>query len=128
MTHTNELRLPAIEVRQGPEHLLYTFAIDGKLIPSFSTISRIHRNGEKRIEGYQRPEVLSHIAEIKNYLDSNAPMIPNAVVIAFDSRVRFECSGEGKDPKAYTRIGAIVIPIDDDVAAENKPGFIVDGQ
>jgi hypothetical protein len=70
MKQANELRVPAIEVRQGPEHLLYTFAIDGKLIPSFSTISRIHRNGDKHIEGYQRPEVLSHIAEIRNYLDS----------------------------------------------------------
>src|SRR5688500_8610221 len=97
MTLSNELRLPAIEVRQGPQHLLYTFAIDGKLIPSFSTISRIHRNSNKQIEGYQRPEVLSHIAEIRNYLDSEAPMIPNAIVIAFDSRVRFEAteSAEG---------------------------------
>src|SRR5215204_6549145 len=93
MTQATELRLPAIEVRQGPDHLLYTFAIDGKLIPSFSTISRIHRNGDKQIEGYQRPEVLSHIAEIRNYLESEAPMIPNAIVVAFDSRVTFRPLG-----------------------------------
>jgi len=128
MSPKNELRLPAIEVRQGPEHLLYTFAVDGKVIPSFSTVSRIHRNGDKQIEGYQRPEVLSHIAEIRNYLDSDAPMIPNAIVIAFDSRVRFECTVDPTNPTPYTRIGVIVIPVDDDVAPEEKPGFIVDGQ
>ena len=125
---SKEMRLPAIEVRQGPQHLLYTFAIDGKLIPSFSTISRIHRNGNKQIEGYQRPEVLSHIAEIRNYLDSDAPMIPNAIVIAFDSRVRFESFENTEVTTPYVRTGTLVIPVDDDIEPEEKPGFIVDGQ
>lgn len=128
MTQSSELQLPAIEVRQGPGHLLYTFAVDGKLIPSFSTISRIHRNGDKQIEGYQRPEVLSHIAEIRNYLESETPMIPNAVVIAFDPRVRFEPAPVVKDETTYTRTGILVIPIDAEVEEEDKPGFIVDGQ
>src|SRR5829696_2618220 len=128
MTNTKELRLPAIEVQQGGEHLMYTFAVDGKLIPSFSTISRIHRNGDNRIEGYQRPEVLSHIAEIRNYLESAAPMIPNAIVIAFDPRVRFEPNETAERNTNYTRTGVLVIPMDEEVATENKPGFIVDGQ
>jgi DGQHR domain-containing protein len=128
MITSNELRLPAIEVRQHPEHLLYTFAVDGKLIPSFSTVSRIRRNESKQIDGYQRPEVLSHIAEIRNYLESEAPMIPNAVVIAFDSRVRFEPQSGSTVETGYTRTGTLVIPIDAEVAVEDKPGFIVDGQ
>src|SRR5215210_8582888 len=122
MTLMSELRVPAIEVRQGSEHLLYTFAVDGKLIPSFSTISRIHRNGNKQIEGYQRPEVLSHIAEIRNYLESEAPMIPNAVVIAFDRRVRFAPITGGAVANDYTRVGHLIIPTDPEVALENKPG------
>lgn len=125
---SNEMRLPAIEVRQGPERLLYTFAIDGKLIPSFATISRIHRNGDKQIEGYQRPEVLSHIAEIRNYLESDAPMIPNAIVVAFDSRVRFEFSENSEGSASHVRTGTLVIPVDDELEPEDKPGFIVDGQ
>ena len=36
-----ELQLPALEIRQGPGQVLYSFAIDGKLLPSFTTISRI---------------------------------------------------------------------------------------
>src|SRR3954447_11511543 len=86
----NELRLPAIEVRQGPNRTLYTFAVDGKQLPSFATVSRVHRDDNAEIQGYQRPEVLSHIASIRRYLESNDPMIPNALVIAFDKRVRFE--------------------------------------
>src|SRR6267143_45221 len=90
MAEETTLRLPAIEIKQNAERVLYTFAVDGKLINSFATISRIHRTDNKKISGYQRPEVLSHIAEIRNYIESESPMIPNAVVIAFDERVRFE--------------------------------------
>src|SRR5947208_9865388 len=85
----SELRIPALEVSQTPGRTLYSFAIDGKLIPGFATVSRIRRNGTA-LEGYQRPEVLSHIAEIRAYLEGQSPMIPNALVIAFDSRVRFD--------------------------------------
>src|SRR5215210_7259501 len=89
MSH-QELQLPAIEVKQGHGKTLYTFAVDGKLIHSFAAISRIRRDGDNSIAGYQRPEVLSHINEIRNYIETDAPMIPNAIVVAFDPRVRFE--------------------------------------
>lgn len=128
MPNTNEIRLPALEVRQGPERVLYSFAVDGKLLPQFTTISRIHRDSEREIQGYQRPEVLSHIAEIRNYLESERPMIPNSIVVAFDTRVRFEASDVQPFGPGYSRVGAIVIPVDPALADEEKPGWIVDGQ
>ncbi len=82
MPRIEELRVPAIRVMQSKGRYLYTFAIDGKLIPSFTTISRIHRNDGGDLEGYQRPEVLSHIADIRTYLESANPMIPNALLVA----------------------------------------------
>jgi DGQHR domain-containing protein len=121
-----ELRVPAIQVQQTPETILYTFAVDGKLIAHFATVSRIRRNDGMTLQGYQRPEVVSHIAEIRNYLESETPMMPNAVVIAFDSRVRFEAD-HSAPPNGYTHLGTLVIPIDSTADAE-KPGFIVDGQ
>jgi DGQHR domain-containing protein len=120
------VRVPAIEVRQGPGRTLYTFAIDGKLVGRFATVSRIRRTDEGALSGYQRPEVLSHIQEIRSYIESAEPMVPNAVVIAFDSRVVFE---PGVGPKGeYSRVGELVIPIEEDTAPELLPGFIVDGQ
>lgn len=121
------LRLPALEVCQGPGRLLYTFAVDGKVLPSFTTVSRIRREGDGDIEGYQRPEVISHIASIRRYLESEAPMIPNALVVAFDQRVRFEAADEVTDV-TYARPGTLVIPITEDEATDDKPGWIVDGQ
>lgn len=126
MPHRKRLRLPAIEVFQSSGRKLYTFAVDGKLIPRFATVSRIRRK-QAALEGYQRPEVLSHIHEIRNYLESQSPMIPNAVVIAFDPSVHFEPTGDAGDC-TYARPGTISIPIDVGLEDEAKPGFIVDGQ
>jgi len=123
----SELRIPAIEVQQSPGRILYSFAIDGKLIPSFAAISRVHRR-EAVLEGYQRPEVLAHIAEIRDYLESESPMIPNAVVIAFDKRVRFEAGPVATVGPSYARTGDLVIPFDSEADDTAKPGFVVDGQ
>jgi DGQHR domain-containing protein len=125
--YQDELRLPALEVRQGDGRVLYSFAVDGKKLPSFASVSRIRRDGDAQVEGYQRPEVLSHIASIRRYLESEAPMIPNALVVAFDKRVQFE-SLPGAQATSYARPGTLIIPIGGDLRDEDKPGWIVDGQ
>jgi DGQHR domain-containing protein len=125
--HQPELRLPALEVCQGDGRVLYSFAVDGKELPSFAAVSRIHRDGDAEVEGYQRPEVLSHIASIRRYLESEAPMIPNALVVAFDKRVQFEPL-PGAPSVSYARPGTLVIPASSGLPDEDKPGWIVDGQ
>lgn len=120
-----ELRLAALQVRQGPNRILYSFAVDGKELPRFATVSRIRRDSESGIQGYQRPEVLSHITSIRKYLESEDPMIPNAIVIAFDKRVVFEPRGPAD---GHACPGTLIIPIDDDCADADKPGWVVDGQ
>ncbi|HEX4607652.1 MAG TPA: DGQHR domain-containing protein DpdB [Urbifossiella sp.] len=122
------LRLPALRMRQGRDRVLYAFAVDGKQVEEFATVSRIGRDGNRRIIGYQRPEVLSHIAEIRAYLESDNPMLPNAVVIAFDPTVRFvplDTSKTRADAPAAS--GELVIPLPANSDAR-KPGWIVDGQ
>lgn len=118
-----EIRVPALAVRQG-ERMLYSFAVDGKKLPLFATVSRIHRDEEQQLGGYQRPEALAHIAAIQRYLESADPVLPNALVIAFDERVKFKSSGEDGDAS----FGEIAIPVDESQADEEKPGWIVDGQ
>lgn len=127
MPRRYEMRVPAIEVRQSDNRVLYTFAVDGKSLPLFSTVSRVKRDSSSNVSGYQRPEMLSHIASIKSYIESPNPMIPNALVIAFDSRVGFEPARRGRPPKV-SRPGELVIPIDTSLSDEDKPGWIVDGQ
>ncbi|MEI7909624.1 MAG: DGQHR domain-containing protein DpdB [Verrucomicrobiota bacterium] len=117
------LRVPCIAISQGRNHRLYTFAIDGKELHSFAQISRIGRGDDFELIGYQRPEVQSHIAEIRSYLESDNPMLPNAIVIAFDESVQFHKSGPAT---VNAQPGELEIPIPPDLHA--KPGWIVDGQ
>ncbi len=127
MTSRYDLRVPALEVRQGSSRTLYSFAIDGKQLPWFTTVSRVHRDDTAQIQGYQRPEVLAHIAAIRRYIESDHPMIPNAIVVAFDKRVIFEpdCT---HSPIGFSRAGTLVIPVDHSWPSEDRPGWIVDGQ
>jgi DGQHR domain-containing protein len=55
-------------------------------------------------------------------------MIPNALVIAFDSRVLFIPDVPNDSYPSFTRPGTLVIPVASDESTEDKPGFIVDGQ
>src|SRR5215467_9545272 len=121
------LRFPALEIRQGSSRVLYSFAVDGKDVSSFATVSRIRRENQGEVCGYQRFEVLSHIAEIRKYLECSDPMIPNAIVVAFDERVRFEPSEESSS-NAFSRAGVLVVSVNEGVPDHEKPGWIVDGQ
>jgi DGQHR domain-containing protein len=124
----NELRLPALRVRQGRGRELYSFAIDGKLVPQIATVSRIRRDEQTQLHGYQRPEVLAHVAAIRRYIETDdSPLLPNAIVIAFDERVRFEAGTTEPGSPDYVQSGTLVIPITDG-PEHDRPGFIVDGQ
>jgi DGQHR domain-containing protein len=123
-----ELRFPAIELRQPSKRAIYAFAVDGKTLPMFTTVSRLHRDDEEALGGYQRPEVLSHIAEIRDYIDSRNAMIPNAIVIAFDKRVTFRPSEIQPLGPANIRVGTLIVPSNPDGPHGLNPGWIVDGQ
>lgn len=127
MTKEKSLRLPAIAVIQSNGRTLFQFAVDGKLLDRFATVSRIHRDGDQQVQGYQRPESLQHIASIRRYIESEAPMIPNGIVIAFDQRVMF-VPHKTKSTVDYAVMGEIVIPLDASTESDELPGWIVDGQ
>jgi DGQHR domain-containing protein len=55
-------------------------------------------------------------------------MIPNAVVVAFDDRVKFKPDPARPDELGYLRRGVLVIPADPETPDEEKAGFVVDGQ
>ena len=126
MKKQKHLELPALEIVQGKNRTFYSFAVDGKLLPQFATVSRIRRDGDDLVAGYQRPEVSSHITEIRNYIESKDPLLPNAIVLAFDQTVKF-LPNKGSH-SVYSRWGTLVIPVPDAGDAVVKPGLIVDGQ
>jgi DGQHR domain-containing protein len=124
---TEELSLPALAIRQTPGRVLYSFAVDGKQLPKFAAVSRIKRDEAHEIAGYQRPESIAHIRTIRQYLETAEAMLPNALVVAFDSRVRFEPS-DPQEKDVDVRAGRLIVPVGTDLTEDQKPGWIVDGQ
>lgn len=118
------MTVPAIQITQGRGKQVFAFPIDGKVLSEFATVTRIARDSRQRISGYQRPEVLSHIAQIRKYLESEDPMLPNAIVVAFDRSVRFTPTKGSASSGART--GSLSIPMPGE--QDQKPGLIVDGQ
>jgi DGQHR domain-containing protein len=119
---SNVLRLPALEVRQGGRPL-YAFAVNGKLLHRFAAVSRVGRTEAGTLRGYQRPEVLSHIVQIRAYLESEAALLPNAIVLAFDREIPFKAAGRVGE---FARTGELTIPLAEDDG--EKVAWIVDGQ
>ncbi|GAA3283993.1 hypothetical protein GCM10020218_041450 [Dactylosporangium vinaceum] len=102
--------------------------MDGKLVPQIATVSRVRRDVETQLHGYQRPEALAHVAAIRRYIETDtSPLLPNSIVIAFDERVRFEPGPGDAGSPTYVRSGTLVIPVVDG-PERDRPGFIVDGQ
>jgi DGQHR domain-containing protein len=119
------LVVPAIEIVQGRGRKVFAFPVDGKLLPTFASVTRIARTESDGVTGYQRPEVISHISQIRKYLESANPMLPNAIVVAFDRSVYFKPVSATVSAQ-HGRLGALHIPLT--AEGEAMPGLIVDGQ
>lgn len=122
------IQLPAVMIRQGQRRPVYCFAIDGKQLHKIATVSRVQREADGTILGYQRPEVMAHIEEIRRYIESESPLIPNAIVIAFDNSVKFRASGGDGKANSHGVHGWLDVPYLADRPDSELPGWIVDGQ
>jgi len=126
MSTVKTLEIPALAIRQGQNRNLFAFAIDGKLLHEIAQVSRLSRDENHDVLGYQRPEVVSHISEIRCYLESDDAILPNAIVVAFNSQVEFRSIGVSTPENPNEAIhGFLSIPV---AANGPKPGWIVDGQ
>lgn len=123
---TSTLRLPALQLVQGNRRVIQ-FAVDGPQLHTFAAVSRVHRDTDHQLQGYQRPEQLAHIRGIRRYLERSGSMLPNAIVVAFDHTVRFE-PHLTTSPVDYAVPGELVIPITPGQPEHQRPAWIVDGQ
>jgi len=85
-------------------------------------IPHIGRDPEHELVGYQRPEVASHIAEIRKYLETDECVLPNTIVLAFRDCVQF--IPDGVDGPAGEP-GELRVNLPEN---GERAGFVVDGQ
>ena len=124
------LCVEALRLEQSPGRYIYSFGIDGKEVPKFASVSRARRADEDiSLIGYQRPEVQKHIAQIREYIDSQGAMVPNAIVLAFAEGATFTPyvrRSRSARSLGGAEAGTLEIPVAR--AGEEKIGFVVDGQ
>src|SRR6202012_5755232 len=89
--------------------------------------SRIARDENDTLKGFQRKEIQNHVKSIAEYLDQGNVLFPNAIILALSPEVEFKQS-RGPTPEGIAevaQIGTLSIPIRDE---GNRVAWIVDGQ
>lgn len=118
------LDCPALRIRQQPDHPLYVFALTGEQLWSIASISQMNRTESGAVIGYQRAAIKRHVRGIVEYLDSGSALLPNSLIVALDSSVRFKKIAGHGNRASSSGILRIPLPLNGDA----KPGWIVDGQ
>jgi DGQHR domain-containing protein len=116
----------ALRTKQGP-FLVYSFFIPGVDITRIAEISRVERDEDDVLRGFQRREIRQHVRSIVQYLNQGKVLFPNAMTLAFSSEVKFTQS-RGPKPDGLVNVaeaGTLTIPIRDE---GDRVGWIVDGQ
>lgn len=121
----DKLKVRALVVAQDDKTPLYSFFLKGKDILKIADISRISKSKSGDLIGYQRGEVLQHINEIVDYLDSESVLFPNAIILAMSSEVSFKQSRGPNIGDGTSRAGLLEIPIKKEGP---RAAWIVDGQ
>ncbi|MCO6440219.1 MAG: DGQHR domain-containing protein [Nitrococcus mobilis] len=111
----NILRYTALVPNQGDSVQVCCFCATAGEILRFAKIDRVGRDEKGHLSGFQRPQVASHIKEIREYLSRREALLPNSVVVAFTRGAKLIKQGA---------IDVATLTVDLDDAA----GFVVDGQ
>jgi len=117
----------ALRTKQGDGVDVYSFFIKGSDITRVAEISRVSRDDEDALKGFQRKEIQNHVKGIVEYLDRGNVLFPNAIILALSPQVEFKQS-RGPTPEGIAeiaQIGTLSIPIRQE---GRRVAWIVDGQ
>ncbi|MBP0496264.1 DGQHR domain-containing protein [Roseomonas sp. SG15] len=106
---------------------MYGFFIAGADLLQIAEISRVHRDGEGSLQGFQRKEIRHHVQSIVEFLDGGPVLFPNAIILALSPHAWFLESRGGKPggDTGASVAGTLRIPLPSD---GTKAAWIVDGQ
>jgi DGQHR domain-containing protein len=117
----------ALHATQGADVDVYAFFMRGADIVRIADISRLGRDEQERLHGFQRPEIRSHVKGIVDYLNQGSVLFPNAIIVAMSPEVHFAAS-RGTRPtgdEGTAQTGTLKIPL---YQEGKRVAWIVDGQ
>jgi DGQHR domain-containing protein len=122
----NSIKVRALQTTQGKVPI-YSLFMPGAELHKIADIARVERNGEGKLEGFQRREIRDHVNEIAAYLDKQNVLFPNAIILALSPDVKFKQSrGPALDATFNDVVaGQLEIPVRPE---GERVAWIVDGQ
>jgi len=123
----SEIVLRALHTTQGEGMDVYSFFMKGSDIVKIADLSRIGRDDDETLKGFQRPEIRSHVKGIADYISKGDVLFPNAIILAMSPKVRFVASRGTKatGDEGLSQSGTLTIPI---YREGQRVAWIVDGQ
>jgi DGQHR domain-containing protein len=124
---STEIVLRALHTTQGEGLDVFAFFIKGSDIVKIADLSRIERDDDETLKGFQRPEIRSHVKGIADYISKGNVLFPNAIILAMSPQVRFVASRGTKSSgdEGLSQSGTLTIPI---YKEGQRVAWIVDGQ
>ena len=111
----SRFKYQGVIARQSAAHKAITIAARASEVFAFAAISRAGRDEAGALRGFQRPQIASHIREIRDYLKTSDAVLPNSIVVGFVGGIEVrELSGN-------------LVEVEIDVQGP-APGYIIDGQ
>ncbi len=131
MTRPRKTTEPLLAVRAvrtiQADKPIYAFFVAGADLLKIAEISRVHRDAEGSLQGFQRKGIKNHVQAITDFLDQGPVLFPNSIILAISPRARFTAA-RGERPEGDLRVseaGTLRIPLPLD---GSKAAWIVDGQ
>ena len=121
------LTIRALKTSQGDGADVYSFFAPGRDIVRIADISRLERDEDEDLRGFQRKDIKNHIKNIVEYLNQGNVLFPNAIILAFTREIQFKQS-RGPNPRNLTDVasmGTLSIPIREE---GDRAAWVVDGQ
>jgi len=116
----------ALKVTQPSGKAIFLLSLRGDELLQIAGISRVSRDHDGEIIGYQRAEVRKHVKEIAEYLSSPDMILAHPLILSFGSQVKFVSSRGQKTTDGLSIAGTLRIPLSR--GNDAKPAWIVDGQ
>jgi len=105
----------------------FSFFLPGSKLIDIANISRIEKDEDDNLKGFQRKEIKNHVNGIVEYLDEGDVLFPNAIILALDVDTQFK-QARGTKPEGDESVadaGTLLIPYGKD---GSKKAWVVDGQ
>ena len=120
------LERKALRVQQKGDQCVFLLSLKGTEVLELAGVSRVNRDDDGKLIGYQRAEVRRHVREIAEYLRSPKMLMAHPLILSFNSGVKFVSSRGQKTSDGIAVAGMLRIPWPN--GSDEKPAWIVDGQ